>query len=194
MSNYQTQLRSRKELRIRFAEGIKSLFCPPYLRIIPIIALTVLFYLALSNRSAVFNTSIMPGQLSKIVDYIKIAAIGSVYIAFLFTLFVKLGKPQKYKYVENAVLIAFGLKSEPELCPIFISCTKLNTGAKRWEFFSQWVTMTEWQNNIDTICHALGEHLVGELSYDGNSRQLIVFYTKLGAAAVNRGEFRDNEF
>lgn len=190
------QEHNRQRTCYRITEGIKTAVHPPFLGMLPILALVVFLYVALCNRGRVFDTSVLPGQLATIANYIELSAIIAIFFVFLFAAVYALGTPSKRKNAESAAFLAFRLQSEEE-CPILISSKRQKNGARRWEFFSQWETMTDWQENIDRICHALGEHLVGELNYGGkrnNNRQRIVFYTKPGAAPVKRGDLRDNEF
>lgn len=193
----QTRNRQKQKLRVRLGEGLNTALRPPYLGLLPIVALAALLYFALSNRMAVFNTSVLPEQLTIAADYIKIAAILTIFLVFLLSVLVLLGTPYKWKAGEAAALSAFKLQTTPEECPLLISSRRTKEGATRWEFFSQWVTMKEWQANIGDICHALDCHLVGQIEYGGKHRNdchRVVFYTKKGATSNARGGLKDSDF
>lgn len=191
------QERNWQRLRIRLCEGTKKAVLPPFLGLIPILALTALLWVGLANRTLIFTNN-SSGMLYLIFDYIKIATLVAVYLVFLFALLVALGTPHKWKTAENAALSAFKLQHNPSECPILISSKLVTFGRRRWEFFSMWVTLEEWQQklNYSKILNSLGCHLVGQIKHGGkkhNNSHRIVFYTRPGAGPMERGVLTDEE-
>lgn len=183
------QKRNRKKLRYRLLEGIKSAVLPPFLGMIPILILTVLLIIGLSNLNLIINTRIS-GMIYKAVLIV-------VYLVFLLALLVALGTPKKWSSAENAALSAFGLKNEPEYCPILISNRQYEKGTRRLEFYSVVGDENEWQSGAKRICRALGGHLVGTVANGGknqNDCNRIVFYSQHGARPAERGSLKDDEF
>lgn len=196
--NKQIQARNRQKLCFRIGEGIRTALRPPCLGLLPIMALVILLYISLSNRMTIFDTGLMPEQLARVIDYIKIAAIIAVFLVFLLSMLTLLGRPYKWKVAEAAALSAFKLQTTPEECPLLISSRRMKNGSRRWEFFSMWVPMRKWQidDNINDICHSLEGHLVGQVEHGGKNKNdchRIVFYTNPGARSANRGTLTDEE-
>jgi len=190
------QERNQQKLGFRLLEGIKSVFLPPFSGLIPVSILTVLLFVGLSNRTLIFNTS-MSWMRYKFVDYIKIAALVSVFLVFLLALLVRLAKPYKCRIAEGAALTTFTPQS-PSECPILISSKIVTFGRRRWEFFSMWVTLEEWQDKdkYSKILSALDCHLVGQIKHGGrkhNNSHRIVFCTRPGAGPIDRGVLIDEE-
>lgn len=195
-NNYQLQQRNREKLKSRVFEGFKTIVCPPCFGLIPIAALAIFYYVALDNRMVVFDTSTLPEQIVRIVDYIEIAAITIVFLVFAFTVLVFFGTPRKWRSAENSVMRVFGLESTPEEIPILVSSKKMKNGTRQWTFLSASIPIKLWQDtdNIDSICHRLKCHVVVQAEQDRNNCQRVLFYTKPGAIPSTRGELRDNEF
>lgn len=195
ISELLNQERNRQKSGFRLWEGIKSIFLPPFSGLIPVSILTLLFYVCLSNRTLVFSTN-MSGMRYKIFDYIIIAVLVFVFLTFLLALLARLGTPKNSMTAENAAIRAFKLQSTPSECPILISSKLVTLGSTRWEFYSKWITMKEWQDSIDYILTPLNCFLLGKIKYGGrdkNNSNRIVFYTRPGAKPIARDVLTDEE-
>lgn len=197
-TNYSRQQRNRNKNKYRLLEGLKKVILPPFLGAIPVILLTLLLLFGLSNRGLVFNIN-SSGLFYQVSDYIKIAALLTIYAAFVYALLTVIGTPRKWKAAENAVMRVFDLEFTPEEIPILISSKRMRNGTHQWIFLSASVPFRLWQDkdNIDDICQRLGCHVVGQVERGGRNKNdchIVVFYTKPGAKSLRSGELQDDEF
>lgn len=196
MNQYIQERYNRKKMRSRISLGIQILIQKPIINLVWVLVVACVFALVYGESkfmSLYESESFLRGVMDIVIRIVNITVPIVLALAIVETIGELTAKED-----EADMMLVFGNKRDVINQPPILIKKKWDKkrGTVQREFYTS-ISMEKWQENKDSICDRLDEHLIGDFNYGGkrkNKGNHIFFETGKGRKVQERKTLYDEGF